>query len=333
VNTFKKSIEIKSQIKMIYIVTPKARKVVPLVKLFIIGLISLLSFKMTAQQEAQYTQYMYNTSSINPAYVGSLGTLDIVGSYRDQWTGLDGAPVTQNFGIHSPLRNDNIGVGLNIQNETIGPAKEFNAVANFSYTIRLSPSTKLAFGLGAGVNLYDVDFSKGQFLNPNDMLLMQNIDKRVTPIIGAGTYLYGEKWYVGLSVPDFKTDDLYDNMDQSLAKEEIQYYLIGGYVFDLNPMIKFKPAFLAKYQTDYPFVVDVSANFLYNDRFTLGASYRYDDAVSGLAGVEVFQGFFIGYSYDYSLTDLSDYNSGSHEIVLRFTLPTKLKKINSPRFF
>ncbi|WP_240607742.1 PorP/SprF family type IX secretion system membrane protein [Marixanthomonas spongiae] len=295
--------------------------------------IGIMSFQMTAQQEAQYTQYMYNTSVINPAYVGSLGTLDIVGTYRDQWTGLDGAPVTQNLGIHAPLRNDKIGIGLNIQNETIGPAKEFNAVANFSYTVMVSPNTKLAFGLGAGVNLYDVDFSKGLFLDPNDFLLMNKIDQRVTPVIGAGTYLYGEKWYVGLSVPDFKTDDLYDDEERSIAEEQIQYYLMGGYVFDLNPRFKFKPAFLVKYQTDYPFVVDVSANFLYNERFMLGVSYRYDDAVSALAGIELFSGFFVGYSYDYTLTELTNFNSGSHEIVLRFTLPSKLKRINSPRFF
>lgn len=317
---------------MTYIITFKVRKALPLLKLFI-SFIGVLSFNMNAQQEVQYTQYMYNTSAINPAYVGSLGTLDIVGTYRDQWTGLEGAPVSQNLGIHSPLRNDRIGIGVNILNETIGPAKEFNAVANFSYTIRLNPSTKLAFGLGAGLNLYDVDFSKGQILNPNDIILTQNIDKRITPIISAGTYLYGDKWYLGLSIPDFKTDNLYDDVEQSIAEEKIQSYLIGGYVFDLNPTLKFKPAFLAKYQVDYPIVVDLSANFLYNERFTLGASYRYDDAVSGLVGIDVFHGFFLGYSYDYSLSDLSDYNSGSHEIVLRFTIPSKLKKINSPRFF
>ncbi|UAB80949.1 type IX secretion system membrane protein PorP/SprF [Marixanthomonas sp. SCSIO 43207] len=318
---------------MIYNSAPRTKKIVRLLQFFLFAMIGLVSFKMTAQQESQYTQYMYNTTAINPAYAGSLGTLDVVGTYRDQWIGLDGAPVTQNLGIHAPLRNDRIGLGLNIQNETIGPAKEFNAVANFSYTIRVSPNTKLAFGLGAGVNLYDLDFSKGLMLDPNDKLLMNNIDQRVTPVIGAGTYLYGDKWYLGLSVPDFKTDELYDDIEQSIAEEEIQYYLMGGYVFDLNPRFKFKPAFLVKYQTDYPFVVDVSANFLYNERFTLGVSYRYEDAVSGLAGIEIFQGFFVGYSYDYTLTDLTNYNSGSHEIVLRFTLPSKLKRINSPRFF
>lgn len=297
-------------------------------------LIPVLVFTMTsyAQQNPQYTQYMYNPMSINPGYTGSLGTFDAVVTYRDQWIGIDGAPVTQNLGVHSPLRNEKIGLGLNLQNDEIGPAKEFYADVNFSYTLQMNSTLKLGLGIKGGAKIFNVDFSKGTFENPDP--LNTNIDNKLTTALGAGAYLYADNWYLGLSVPDFITNKYYDDdVEGGIAEEEIQYYLIGGYVFELSPSLKFKPAVLAKYLHGFPLVVDVSANFLILDQFTIGASYRYEDSVSGLAGVNFLQGFFVGYSYDYTLTDLSDYNSGTHEFVLRYTLPHKNKRINSPRFF
>jgi type IX secretion system PorP/SprF family membrane protein len=276
---------------------------------------------------------MYNTMSINPGYTGSLGTLDAVVTYRDQWVGIDGAPTTQNLGIHSPLRNEKIGVGLNIQNDEIGPAKEFYADANFSYSLQLSPTLKMGLGLKAGAKIFNLDFSRGTFQNSGNDPLNRNIENKLTTTVGAGAYMYSDNWYLGLSVPDFITNKYYDDIEQSVAEEQIQYFLIGGYVFDLSPTLKFKPAFLAKYLDGFPLVVDVSANFLIMDQFSLGASYRYDDSFSGLAGVNFLQNFFVGYSYDYTLTDLNKYNSGTHEIVLRYTLFEKTKRINSPRYF
>lgn len=298
-------------------------------------LILALVFTLTsqAQQNPQYTQYMYNPMSINPGYTGSLGTFDAVVSYRDQWTGIDGAPVTQNLGVHSPLRNEKIGLGLNLQNDKIGPATEFYADVNFSYTLQVNSTLKLGLGLKGGAKLFNVDFSKGTFQNPGADPLNSSIKNRVSTTIGAGAYLYSDNWYLGLSIPDFIQNKYYDDIKNSVAEEELQYFLIAGYVFELSPSLKFKPAVLAKYLHGFPLVVDVSANFLILDQFSIGASYRYEDAVSGLAGVNFLQGFFVGYSYDYTTTDLSDYNSGTHEIVLRYTLPNRNKRINSPRFF
>ncbi len=286
----------------------------------------------TAQNSPQYTQYMYNTMSVNPGYAGSLGTLDIVGTYRSQWVGLDGAPKTQNLGIHSPVSGDKIGLGLNVESDKLGPASQFFVDGNFSYTLQVSSTIKLALGVKGGFKIFNVDFSKGSFQNPDDPLNM-NIEDRLTPTIGAGGYMYSENWYFGLSVPDFITNKFYDDVEQAVAEEEIQFFVIAGYVFELNPQLKFKPALLTKYLSGFPIVVDVSANFLLYDRFTLGAAYRYDDALSGLTGITVLDGLFVGYSFDYTLTDLSNYNNGTHEIVLRYTIPQKSKRINSPRFF
>ncbi|MDC7993569.1 PorP/SprF family type IX secretion system membrane protein [Altibacter sp. HG106] len=292
-----------------------------------------ISSKAAAQQDPQYTQYLYNTMSINPAYAGSLETLDVVGTYRDQWVGIDGAPNTQNLGIHTPLRNEKIGVGINISHDRLGPSREVLINGNFSYKLQLSPTLKLGLGIKAGADFLDIDFSEGIFQDPNDPVLNTNVDNRTTLTLGTGAYLYSNNWYLGLSVPDFITDSFYDNMDQSVSEEELQYYMIGGYVFDVSTDFRLKPAFLLKYLRNTPIVVDVSANVLYRDRLTFGVSYRYEDAISGIVGVQVIPSVFVGYSYDYTLTDLSDFNDGTHEIVLRFTLVKQSKRINSPRFF
>lgn len=303
-----------------------------LYKVFAI-LICLLSLEAYSQQRPQYTQYMYNTMTVNPGYTGSLGTFYGVGVYRAQWTGIEGAPVSQNVAVHSPFGNEVLGLGLNIANETLGPASQVFADGNFSYNIRVSQTTKLGLGLKAGAKLLNVDFSKGSYLDPNDPLLSQNIDNRVNPTIGAGAFLYSDKWYLGLSVPDFISDKFFDEGSNSVAKEEIQFYMIGGYVLDLSSDFKFKPAFLVQYSQNLPVTVDISANFMFKERFTLGVAYRYEDAVSGLAGFNINQSFFIGYSYDYTTSEFTDYTKGSHEIILTYTLPIKGKAVYSPRFF
>mgnify|MGYP002621570720 CR=1 FL=1 len=303
-----------------------------LYKVFAI-LICLLSLEVYSQNRPQYTQYMYNTMTVNPGYTGSLGTFYGVGVYRAQWTGIEGAPISQNVAIHSPLSNEALGLGLNLANETLGPASQVFADANFSYSIKVSQTTKLGLGLKAGAKLLNVDFSKGSYLDPNDPLLSQNIDNRVNPTIGAGAFLYSDKWYLGLSVPDFISDKFFDDESNSVAKEEIQFYMIGGYVFDLSSDFKFKPAFLVQYSQNLPLTADVSANFLFKERFTLGVAYRYEDAVSGLAGFNINQSFFIGYSYDYTTSEFTNYTKGSHEIVLTYTLPIKGRAVYSPRFF
>jgi type IX secretion system PorP/SprF family membrane protein len=297
-------------------------------------LVVLIFFTITivnAQQDPQYTQYMYNTMSVNPAYAGQREVLSITGLYRTQWVGIDGAPKTQTLGIHAPLRNDKIGLGLSIVNDALGPATESYIDANFSYTIQISDNnTKLSFGVKAGMHLLETDWSKGRYRDP-DNVFNENISL-FSPTIGAGFYLHNRNWYVGLSVPNFITTKHYDDFQESVAAERINYYLIAGYVFDLSDNTKLKPAALLKAVSGAPIIADVSANFLFNDKLTLGLAYRWDDAISGLAGFQVTDGLYLGYAYDATTTNLNNYNSGSHEIMLRFELQ-KLGRILSPRFF
>lgn len=289
-------------------------------------------FAALAQQDAQYTQYMYNTINVNPAYAGSRGVMSIFGLHRTQWVGLDGAPVTNAASINTPINNSNIGVGLSFVNDKIGPTNENAISADVSYTVQTSETYKLSFGIKGTANLFNLDVNK---LNPQDAgdPQFQNLDNKFTPNIGAGVYFHSDKMYVGLSVPNFFETKRYSDNDVAINAERMNFYLIAGYVFDLTYDLKFKPALLTKAVEGAPLQVDVSANFLYNDRFMLGAAWRWDAAVSAMAGFQVTDGLFIGYGYDHETTRLRRFNSGSHEIFLRFELFTKHNKIVSPRFF
>ena len=287
-----------------------------------------------AQQDAQFTQYMYNTINVNPAYAGSRGVMSIFGLHRTQWVGLDGAPVTNALSLNTPIGESKVGIGLSFVNDRIGPTVENTISADVSYTIRTSETYKLSFGLKGTGNFFNLDASK---LNPEEAADPSLVNyNKFSPNIGAGIYLHSDKAYLGVSVPNFiqsERTDSSNGQDIAIFKERINYYFIGGYVFDLNPNIKFKPAFLTKLVTGSPLQVDVSANFMFYDKFVLGAAYRWDAAVSALAGFQITDGLYLGYGYDMETTKLRKYNSGSHEVFLRFELFNNYNKIVSPRFF
>lgn len=300
--------------------------------LILVVFATLLSIELNAQQDPQYTQYMYNTMSVNAAYAGQRDVLSATALYRTQWVGIDGAPKTVTFGIHSPLRNERIGLGLNIVSDKLGPTQETSIDANFSYSIPLNDlsSTELSFGVRAGLHILDADWSKGLFQNP-DRVFNDNLNL-LSPTVGAGLYLHSEQWYLGFSVPNIFTTKHYDDIQESIATERLHYFLIGGYVFDINRNTKLKPAFLVKGVSGAPVIADLSLNALFNEKLTLGLAYRWDDSVSGLAGFQINEGIFIGYAYDLTTTGLRNYNSGSHEIMLRFELQ-QIGRILTPRFF
>ena len=285
-----------------------------------------------AQQDAQYTQYMYNTININPAYAGSRGVMSIFGLHRTQWVGLDGAPTTNAFSINTPINNSNLGLGVSFVNDKIGPTSDNTISADLSYTIQTSEEFKLSFGIKASGNLFNLDVNRLNPADANDPNL-QNFDNDFSPNFGAGIYLHSDKMYFGLSVPNFLQDSKYNDNEVAVFQERMNFYAIGGYVFDISPSVKFKPAFLTKVVTGSPLQVDASANFLFFDKLMLGAAYRWDAAISALAGFQVTDGLFIGYSYDRETTELRNYNSGSHEVFLRFELFNKVSKLVSPRFF
>ena len=285
-----------------------------------------------AQQDAQYTQYMYNTININPAYAGSRGVMSVFGLHRTQWVGLDGAPTTNTFSLNTPINNSNLGVGFSLVNDRIGPTSDNTISADISYTVKMNEVYKLSFGVKASGNMFNLDTDKLDPSIPFDPNL-QNFNNEFSPNFGAGVYLHSDKLYLGLSVPNFLQDSKYNDNEVAVFQERMNFYFIGGYVFDVSPSIKFKPAVLTKMVAGSPLQVDASANFLFFDKFMLGGAYRWDAAVSALAGFQVTDGLFIGYSYDMETTNLRRYNSGSHEVFLRFELFNKVSKMVSPRFF
>ena len=300
----------------------------------VFALLTLFSvYGAFAQQDPQYTQYMYNTLTVNSAYAGSLGHLAITGIYRTQWVGIEGAPDTQSFTLDTPV-GKNVGLGISIVNEEIGPTEEQYLDANFSYTIKSGESHKLSFGIKGGGRVINIDWSKGSHKDP-DVQFRENITNKFLPVVGAGLYWHGERDYIGLSIPNFMTREryTYDDIADDLVNERMHLYLIGGIVFDLSAHTKFKPTVLVKYVAGAPIIADFSANFMFNNALTLGVSYRTSDSVSGLVGIQITPMIMAGYAYDYTTTALQNYNSGTHEIMLRFELVSRKKGHKSPRFF
>ncbi len=295
---------------------------------FVLMFTAIVSF---AQQDAQFTQYMYNTININPAYAGSRGALSIFALHRTQWVGLDGAPVTNAVSMHTPLNASNLGLGVSIVNDKIGPTHENTISADLSYTVQTSETFKLSFGIKATANLFDLDVTR---LNPaDDDPSLHDYNNKFSPNIGAGVYWHSNKAYIGFSVPNFIETNRYDDNEVAIFKEKINYYLIAGYVFDLNNYIKFKPAVLTKIVEGAPLQLDVSGNFMFNDKFVVGIAYRWSAALSTMVGFQVSEGLYIGYGYDHETTNLDNYNSGSHEIFLRYELFKNNNKMTTPRFF
>jgi type IX secretion system PorP/SprF family membrane protein len=294
-------------------------------------LLILVGISSQAQQDAQFTQYMYNTINVNPAYAGSRGVTSIFGMHRTQWVGIEGAPQTNSFSINTPLGESKVGLGLSVISDKIGPTVDNNLAADFSYTIQTSDTYKLAFGIKAGGSFFNLDVSRLDPNNPVDPSLT-NYNK-FNPQLGAGLYLHSEKTYLGVSVPNFLQTNRYNDNDVAIYSPKMTYYFIAGHVFDLSPSVQCKPALLTKLVNGAPLQVDLSGNFLIIDKFTLGVAYRWDAAVSGLAGFQVSESLFIGYGYDYETTQLQKYNSGSHEVFLRYELFSTYNSIVSPRFF
>ena len=302
------------------------------IKINIIAIVLFSSYTAMSQQLPQFTQYMYNTISINPAYAGSRETLSLVGLHRSQWIGLDGGPTTQTFSIHAPMRNEKVGLGLSFINDELGFENFTYIYGDFSYTLNLSAKTKLALGLKGGFTSYSID-QELRAANPNDPAIY-GIENRWNPKMGLGAYLHTNKWYFGLSAPRILTTDL-NGEDNVQALERVSYYFTGGYVFDMSKTVKFKPAFLVKATNGAPLSYDLTANFLFNEKLWLGAAYRLNESTGALGALVDFQvskQFRVGYAYEHPISDIRPFANGTHEILLMFEV-FKSKRVKSPRYF
>ncbi len=302
------------------------------IKFTFLGLLFLLVNSIYAQQEAQYSQYMYNTISVNPAYAGSRDVLSVLALHRSQWVGFEGAPTTSTFSINTPIPETNLGLGISAISDRIGPTEQTTVSGDISYTIRLSEKTNFSFGAKGTASFFSFDQYKVTPFQANDPK-WKSLSSTMSPNFGVGMYLHADKYYLGLSIPNLMESNFYNDNDIAINSQIRNYYLIGGYVFDVSNLIKFKPAIVSKIVTGAPVQLDLSGNTLFMNKFVLGAAYRWDAAISGLAGFQVNDALFVGYSYDFDTTNLSRYNYGSHEIFIRYELIYKKDKLVSPRFF
>ncbi|AXO79091.1 type IX secretion system membrane protein PorP/SprF [Olleya aquimaris] len=312
------------------------------VNIYTVGILIMFSCtQLLAQQLPQFSQYMFNTISINPAYAGSRETISIVGLHRSQWVGLAGAPTTSTISAHAPLKNEKVGLGLSVINDELGYENFVYAYGDFSYTIQVSEKTKLALGLKAGFTHYNLD-QEGFLDDPTVSIdpFFSNFTNRWNPNIGVGAYLHQNKWYVGLSAPrilntDYNESDLDPEIDY-IAIERVGYYFTAGYVLDLNDNLKLKPSTLVKVTNGAPISFDLSAHLLFDETFWLGGSYRYNSDTSTLGALADFQvspQLRIGYAYEHYISDLRPYTGGTHEILLMFEVFKLTKRVKSPRYF
>jgi type IX secretion system PorP/SprF family membrane protein len=306
-------------------------------KLLAMGLIISISATsvVRAQQDPQYTQYMYNQNVINPAYAGTQDGTNITALYRQQWSGINGAPETITLSGSTSI-GDRLGVGFSVISDNVGPVSETNAYGDFSYRLPVGEKTTLALGMKIGMTFHDVNLATIRTTVPNDNVFSDQISENYFNV-GAGAFLYGSNWYVGASVPNLLNavhlDENENQSGASLGSETQHYFLTGGYVFDVADNIKLKPNVLVKGAFDAPVSFDLNTNVLFNNKFEIGVSYRLEDSFSGLIGMNITDNIKVGYAYDRVISDISVVANSSHEVFITFGLAFPRKVMQSPRFF
>jgi len=286
-----------------------------------------------AQQDPMYTHYLFNTLSINPAYAGSRGVLNLTALSRMQWVGIDGAPKTQTFVAHTPFIKYNMGLGLTVVNDRIGPVNENLFFVDYSYTINVTSNSKLSFGLKAGVDLLGVRLTSVQIDDPADEMFLNDIKGKVLPNFGFGLYYHGDRWYAGISTPKLLENKIEGTSQYNQISQSRHYFIIGGYIFDINQDIKFKPATLIKITSGAPIGLDLTANFMYRDKAALGVAFRRGESFGALLEIRLTEQIRAGYAYDFMISELRKASGGSHEIMISYDFKFSREKMLSPRYF
>lgn len=311
-------------------------QIYPMKRFKFILLILSCSGLLYAQQEAMYTHYMYNTLCVNPAYAGSRDALTMTLLHRSQWVGFEGAPTTETFSIHSPIKGDAVNLGLSVIADKVGPIRATGVYVDYAYRFRVSEKGKLSLGLKLGFNAYSSNLQSIK-LNQTDNSFSK-VESTFSPNIGLGVYYATDRYYIGASTPKLvKNNYIYSssNGTEKLSKEARHYYFIAGGLIKLNKDIDLKPTTFVKVVEAAPIEADFTANFIFYDLFTLGAMYRTGDALGLLAGYNINEQLSVGYSFDWSfVNNTAKYNYGSHEVMLRYEfIYTDLRRIRSPRYF
>ncbi|WP_033418066.1 PorP/SprF family type IX secretion system membrane protein [Cytophaga aurantiaca] len=295
-----------------------------------------LSNHAFAQQQSSFTNYMYNVQTYNPAYVGSRQAISVVGLYRLQWVGYDGAPKTQTISVSAPIAKQKLGLGLSFENDKIGPMNSTSAYADFAYHLPLTEKSKLSFGTKIGVNLLSTSLSSVKLDDPNDVSFNSNMQNKAIPNVGFGMYYYSPKFYAGISTPQILTKTVsgeYQGQSMNLYQQKVHFYMIAGTVFNLTEALDLKPTMLTKVVAGAPVQVDLTTTLIYKQLLYAGIMVRTGESVGGLFGFMFSNTLLFGYSYDWTiLNKTNSYHYGSHELVLRYDFALKKNRNNKNLF-
>jgi type IX secretion system PorP/SprF family membrane protein len=299
--------------------------------------VCLMLTNANAQFEPQFTQYMFNEMFINPAYAGSRDFISLTADYRNQWVGIDGAPETQTISGHAPLANKKIGVGLSLLNEKIGVTHDMAAFANYAYRLQVTNDAVLAMGLQGGIINHQQKLLEIHTQDQGDASFSSNTPNLILPNMGFGFYYSTRKYYAGLSVPrmlENKVDVMANDMvSNNMNFSYWHYYLMGGYVYDLSEDMKLKPTFMLKAVSGAPLEADLGIHMLLKETLWFGASYRTKDSWAAIMQFQINKQLRLGYSYDYTTTELKQFNTGTHEITIGYDFSFDKNKIITPRYF
>jgi type IX secretion system PorP/SprF family membrane protein len=295
----------------------------------------LLNFRVQAQQNPQYSMFMFNALAFNPAVAGSHDEVSTSLLFRKQWVSFPGSPQTGNLNIHSPLKNDKIGLGLSIINDRIGAFNQNGANLAYAYHLPFE-KFRLSLGLQAAFNNFSLNLSQIR-TSPNqtvDNAFASNISV-FSVNFGTGAYLYGKNFFAGVSVPHLLNSGLEKKQvaDPVLARQAQHFYAMGGYVYKINPVLTFKPSLLIRGVKGAPLNFDINSMMYFYDVFGIGAAYRSFDSVDLMAEVIISPAFRLAYAFDQTVSGLQKYNSGSHEIVLQYRFGFNKNKVTTPRYF
>ncbi len=300
---------------------------------------------ITAQQDAQYTQFMFNKVVYNPGYAGSAELPSFTAIHRSQWTGLEGAPTSQAFTFHTPIQDKRVGLGLSINHDEIGPTNALFIALSYAYRIPLKKGT-LGIGLQGAIRHYRVDWDQIKATHEGDALISNTENSTLLPNAGVGIYYETPTFYVGISSPHILQGDIsllntVQTATDIQAVEEAHSYLMAGFIIPISKNVKFKPATLIKYVANAPFDMDINGSFVFMDKFWLGATYRLGgstvvgggESIDLVAQYQIGNSFRIGMAYDITLSELKDYNNGSYELLLQYYIQKDRTRFTNPRFF
>ncbi len=288
-----------------------------------------------SQQDPMYTQYIFNTQTINPAYAGTWESLGFIALARQQWAGWDGAPQTYTFSMQAPMRNERVALGLNVISDKVGREKRFGLFGDYSYRVQVSEQTDLRMGIKGGFTSYSHNLENYDlYPGVNDPMFQGEFDRKFMPNFGIGLFLSNERYYVGFSVPKLIHNDFDTNINNYSVQAEMRHYFLeGGLVFDLGESVKFKPTFLTKTAWGTPLAADLTANFLLKEKLWLGASVRTNESYGIIAQWIFDNKLRIGYSFDFTTNNLQNYHNGSHEVMISYEMKFLKELVTSPRYF